>query len=143
MKKVVFATLISLFWSNLLLAKPNENYLCIPNYSTGYTFDKNSKTWSPTNFSTTNTKYMLSISEGKGSWKIFGTSDFISACEVAPNTAYVACNGLSKVHFNKNNLRFISSYQIGYVDSNESALGAEGETLPTWKLEPALNSKLS
>ena len=106
-----------------------ESYLCIPDRSTGFAYNKNTKIWYTTSFNVSDKKYLLSISDGKWKWKTIGDSEFsYLPCGEFNEYGYISCLDLMQVTFNRKNLRFLLTYNIGYT--NYGIAGNEGDDEP-------------
>jgi len=104
-------------------------YICIPDASTGFAFNKSTKNWHSTNFNVDNEKYLLSVRDGLWSWKTLGEDDFGIPCSDFNEYGYMNCTLLTEITFNRTNLRFMAIYRIGYVSAG-IAEGTEGSDTP-------------
>ena len=106
------------------------SYLCIPETSAGFTFNKSQQKWVSTNFRVDGKKYLLSKSKkGDWEWKKFGQQNSLEWCDGDfDEFGYLKCQLLGTITINKNTLRFQNYYPIGYV--NKSTTGNEGEDTP-------------
>jgi hypothetical protein len=94
-----------------------DQYLCIADASTGFTFDKASKKWKQTNFRVNDNKYIISSSKSESSTyqiKKMGSDFVFSFCTDDFNEyGYLYCGDFK---FNKDNGRFINTYTTGYFN---------------------------
>lgn len=106
------------------------SYLCVPETSAGFTFNKAQQKWISTNFRVEGKKYLLNKStQGKWEWKKFGETKSLERCdEDFDEFGYMKCELLHTITFNKTTLRFQKYYPVGYV--NKSTTGNEGEDTP-------------
>ena len=98
-------------------ASGEERYLCVPDNSTGFKYNKNSKTWEQANFST-NDKYIVTQSDDKRcAFKVtrFGDTSRISCCEQGFNeSGCLHCEGMITFYFNKKNGTYLLPHVLGY-----------------------------
>ena len=112
MKKVIFFLLFT-------GVAVGEQYLCVPEHSTGFSYDNVQKEWKNTKFKTDH-KYL--ISERDGTEYAFyvtrvGDPIALSFCESDFNeSGFLSCSGIGEFHFNKKNGRYLYSYSIGYYN---------------------------
>ena len=100
------------------IASAQNSYLCISDKNTGFTFNPTSKSWVQTNFS--ESKYILTKSSNGWEWKDFG-STLGWECGAFNDSGRINCSNYSgSVLFNKTNLRFLSTYILGYIDGADS-----------------------
>jgi hypothetical protein len=98
----------------------NESYICVADSATGFAFNKTSKKWKSTFFTTEN-KYIISKSKkAKYQWSVkeVGESYIYSSCKNDFNSGgYIFCIGIGNTFtMNKNTFRFIMTYRLGYLD---------------------------
>ena len=107
-----------------------SSYLCIPDLSTGFSYQKSTNKWISTDFNIQGTKYILSKkNDGIWEWKDFGQKDSLIRCPDGFNeSGYINCISLHRIQFNRTNLRFQLIYPIGYT--NKDIIGKEGEDTP-------------
>ena len=92
----------------------SETYLCIADKSTGFRFNKQSKTYEPTNFNVSESKYILKNNNNTWEWTDFGET--FSTCSGSFNTSGVfRCDLFETIIFNKNNLRYVKTAFFGYT----------------------------
>jgi len=105
-----------------------EQYLCITDYSTGFSYSDNSKSWGPTSFKTADYNYIISGAKEKSrdlvvqknsKYKVTQVGKNYSECSCKENFneyGILSCNCLGgKFIFNKDNGRFLKTYLIGYT----------------------------
>jgi len=129
MKKVIFF----LLFTGVAVA---EQYLCVAEHSTGFSYDKATKEWKNTNFKTS-TNYLVSKADGtKYAWQVteIGKTRPSFRCESDfDEYGYLSCSGIGgDLNFNKKNGRFLHSYLIGYyiVLPEVNKLTDEGSDTP-------------
>jgi len=102
-----------------------ESYLCIADQAAGFSFNKGQKKWSATTFNATE-KFIIKRQSAEqkifyknAAWVVtrFGSSSGLLAnCEKDFNdVGMLFCEGIVNFHFNKKNMRFLSTFAIGYV----------------------------
>ena len=111
MKKVIFFLLFT-------GVAVGEQYLCVPEHSTGFSYDNVQKEWKNTNF-TADGKYVIAkADETKHAWQVteIGETSSSFRCESDfTEYGYLRCSGIGgEFNFNKRNGRFLRSYLIGY-----------------------------
>lgn len=97
-------------------------YICIPDYSTGYSVAHSGK-WEPTRFIVKGKKYFLRNISGKWFWTDFGAkhSDPQNFCESFNDQGFMKCHNFEEdVLFNRATLRFQALHPYGYVVSDAS-----------------------
>lgn len=107
-------------------AYAEERWLCIAEQSSGFKYNKSSKSWVSTTF-ITESKYIISGKDGKFFVKDLSNNLLVTDCKDGPSKSVVIdCKEgilFKKFTFNKNNGRFILSSPFGYVvtpfDSDE------------------------
>ena len=103
-----------------------EQYLCIAEQTSGFRYDETIKTWKSATFKT-DSKYILrNKKEGEkffdAEYKLvvtfFGSDFRFASYSHANEYGYVHCNCFPDggFRFNKNNLRFLFVYSMGYVN---------------------------
>lgn len=113
-----------------------ESYLCIADLATGFAFDKKQGTWGNTNFKPTG-KYLVSKAMNKESnWEIKEVGDsmaFAFCKDDFSENGSLPCGGFYEFRMNRNTLRFLRAYLIGYwTDGPKSPdrLPSEGADTP-------------
>lgn len=107
------------FLSNPLIASA-EQYQCVSEHATGFSYDKVSKSWTTAKFKT-GENYIITESDDEGSsfnvTKV-GEKHVMFTCDNRFNKlGYLFCEGAAgKFKFNKNNGRYILSHLAGYFD---------------------------
>lgn len=109
-----------------------SGYVCLADSSTGFAFNSNTKTWNPTSFNVKDSKYLLSLNNGKWEWKRFGEKYGIPCSSNFNEKGYLRCDSIEEVSFNKVNLRYLLVYPIGYV--NGGIAGKEGADTPSMEI---------
>ena len=129
MKKYLFTSLF--FYCSLAFS---EGYVCIGDKSTGFRYDKSSKSWITSTFNVSDSKYTLTLSNGQWKWNKLGEkSSLPSDCGKFNEYGYLHCSPLlKKLTFNKKNLRYMLIYDVGYV--NGGLFGNEGEDTPNMEI---------
>lgn len=107
-----------------------EDYLCIPEHTTGFRYDRPTGAWITAEFRIAGTKYLLKRVSGKLRWTNFGKPvDLAPSCSEYNEVGFSNCSGLSEVTFNKQTLRFLLTHRLGYVRS-EIDPKTEGDVTP-------------
>jgi hypothetical protein len=98
-----------------------ESYLCISDLVTGFSFDEQHKKWEIGRFKAED-KYIVTRSTGELSkWEVKETGQSIPNAFCAEDFTVhggLRCNGLVEFRMNKNNLRFVLTYLIGFWSDN-------------------------
>lgn len=111
---------ILFFSSYTLVASAQNSYLCIPNKTTGFSFDSNKNNWVTSEFITTESKRILIKTDSNWEWRRFGNK-FGEKCGSISEAGWLICNAFfGTVRFNKNNLRFVETYTFGYTDGKNN-----------------------
>ena len=127
-----------LLWGNAL---GDSTYRCIPDAATGFYFDESTKSWKPTNFNVEEKKYVLKeekASDEASAWILTELAEtgersvLVSCIDTQPDATLVICDGgVNDFRFNKQSLRYMLFYPIGYVQPEEYiALSEEGSDTP-------------
>lgn len=95
-----------------------EQYLCVAEHSTGFSYNKVTKEWENANFKA-DEKYVIAKADGtKHAWQVteIGKTSPSFRCESDfTEYGYLSCPGIGgDFNFNKKNGRFLFSYLIGY-----------------------------
>lgn len=121
----------------LALAQANA-YLCVPDYSTGYSFDPGTGTWRPTKFQPSE-RYLvrrvtaddvqrhpvLRVGMSHPTWGVYelGNAVPLDSCEdiriAGARSPYLACEGSAEFDFNFHTLRFQIYFRGGYVNADQ------------------------
>lgn len=119
-----------------------ESYLCVADKATGFDFNKTRNEWVQANFRPTN-KYVLARSKQPNfAWEVKDFGQTVSSAECRNSFNEVGnlfCSGLggSDFRFNRNSLRYMKVYLIGYWNDGNPAdrasvqLFAEGDNTPS------------
>jgi hypothetical protein len=127
MKKIFFIV-FSLFFTNLAISQ--EAYICLPSKKTGYIFNVSSKSWEQANFKTNEEKKILKKNGMKWEWRIFGEKHGYSDCggdgfgkgDDFNSAGFIFCSIIGgHVRMNKNSLRYIETYEIGFIDGKDQS----------------------
>lgn len=112
---------IVLLWSLMpLFAHAQDAYLCVPLKSTGFKYDKGTKRWEQVTFKTSEKKYLLKKVKGQWEWRLFG-EELGEKCGLMYDSGWVKCIApWITIKFNKNNLRYIESYVVGYLEGDDA-----------------------
>ena len=112
-----------------------ESYICIGEMATGFSFDKNKAEWKTTVFKTG--KFLLGKrSTEKHGWTLKEVGEPLaeSICEDFNDQGVIRCDGFVQFHMNRENLRFIMVYLIGYwtdgLAGTSRIFGQEGKNTP-------------
>ncbi|GAA4350632.1 hypothetical protein [Kangiella taiwanensis] len=98
-----------------------EQYICVADMSTGFSYSESTKRWKETSFRTDENKYIISKSDfGKYVLKVtqIGSKYPLAYCEQTFNEqGYLFCSGLGgEFKMQKDNGRYILSYTLGYYN---------------------------
>ena len=115
-----------------------ESWLCIPDMSAGFSFNKASQSWQHTKFNIQDERLIIRVSNTasrKYEVNVFGKEtsmpDYI--CKEGPNeSGFLFCQGIfGEFKFNTENLRYIRVYMAGYIEMRQSSLFMkEGDDTP-------------
>jgi hypothetical protein len=112
-----------------------EAYVCVPEKSTGFTFNKTTRQWDMARFDVDGKKYF--VRNGKGGWQWLESEDSDRSpvkCSDVNNYNSVTCTGFYEIVFNRKSLRFQKVYAEGYV-TNPETIGTDQEGAATPYLE--------
>lgn len=109
-------------------AAAQDAYLCIPDASTGFTFNSTSKAWEVARFTVANRRYVMRSQGAAWSWSEMG-DPHQDKCDAITQYGFVNCGGIIEIRFNKNTLRYQRWMTIGYVMSERNA-ASEGSNTP-------------
>ena len=132
MRRLFFAAVLAVFGHAAAAA---DSYLCIPEKSTGFTFNKGNRQWDMARFAVEGKKY--SVKNEKGSWQWLESEDSDRSpvrCSDFNNYDSLSCTGFYEIVFNRKSLRFQKIYGEGYVTSPET-IGTDKEGAATPYLE--------
>lgn len=134
--------LFSVCMSMATLSRADEAYVCVTEFAGGLVFDASTKKWRGGAFEP-DAKYVISNSQGDDGEaraervvRNAGEKEISYWCEKDFNeTGYLFCrNAFGVFRFNKQNLRFMSTYMVGYVTDGLQNSGTlesrEGENTP-------------
>jgi len=98
-----------------------EQYICVADMATGFSYSESTKRWNETNFRTDENKYIISKSDfGKYVLKAtkIGSDYPLAYCEhTYDEHGYLFCSGLGgEFKMNKGNGRYIKSFTLGYYN---------------------------
>jgi hypothetical protein len=103
-----------------LCAYSQSSYLCIADATTGFRYDNNSKEWVKTSFKTADEKYILKKNQEGWEWLEFGSKTGMQCGEIN-EYGWLHCTlWVGSLKFNKNNLRYLRTYDAGYVDGKNN-----------------------
>ncbi len=124
----LIATALLLLSSAANAAETTQAYLCIPEYATGFSFNKVAKRWQPSNFDLAGKKYLVKKTAKGWSWANFAYPDVADECGNFNKSGVLVCDAFpEEVWFNRTNGRFQVFYFVGYVGN---LLGEEGGDNP-------------
>jgi hypothetical protein len=126
MRLILAFALVMLSW-RIASAQPNDAYVCIPDKATGFSFNRQARSWEYARFSVKDEKYLLSREGDSWRWKRMG-AQHVQQCHPFTELGYTQCIGFSNVTFNRTNLRYMLVYQVGYVQAGIS--DEEGKNEP-------------
>lgn len=121
-------------WSTFLAATfccvpalgQNEQYLCVSDQATGFTFENNR--WHPANFNVEESKFLVrprkddDLVADSVAWVVvpLGANTPASACESPFNErGFLTCEGFYTWRMNRRTLRFVAHYMFGYIDGDD------------------------
>jgi hypothetical protein len=127
-----------------------EAYMCLPNNTTGFQYNKILGSWKTADFKTSD-KYIVSKSKLPGyAWKVTKYMKIapMYVCEEDFNNAgYLFCEETGEFRMNKHNLRYIRTYILGYynlhVKDDDGKVKTEDERSSTPLIEIGKCSPLS
>ena len=116
MKKLILL-FSSLIFTNICIAQ--QAYICVANDSTGFIYNTNTNSWGRASFKVNDEKKLLKRVGQEWEWSSFG-STHTQKCGEINSYGYLNCDLLlGSIRFNKNTLRYIETYTVGYVDGDK------------------------
>lgn len=116
MKKLIFM-FSSLIFTNICIAQ--QAYICVANDSTGFNYNANTSSWGRAGFKVNDEKKLLKKVGQEWEWSSFGTT-FTHKCGEINSHGYLNCDVIfGTLRFNKNTLRYIETYTVGYIDGDK------------------------
>lgn len=127
------------------MAGPAEAYICVAEMSAGLQFDRSQSAWRSNVFDTTHKVVVKRATPAEAAvgwrWAVWTLGERTLPTYVCKQDfdarGFLYCEGFGQFKFNNKNLRFISSYMIGFVDdglaeekSSAGAPRAEGGDTP-------------
>ena len=115
-----------------LFAAPSygEQWLCITEHSAGFKYDENQKKWRSTRFTVNDDKFVIEKSDLEGfelEVKYQESAVVVAGCKEGFSLiGNLICGGFTTFKFNKNNGRFIMTFDTGYW-----AVNTENEFMPS------------
>lgn len=97
-----------------------SSYLCIATATTGFSYNNSSKEWLSTSFKTSDDKYILKKNREGWEWSLFGSKSGMQCGEINEYGWLVCSLWFGSLQFNKNNLRYLRTYDAGYVDGKNN-----------------------
>jgi len=129
----LMACLFGLVWSSGSFGGATQ-YLCVVDKMTGFSYDKSTNQWKEANFKADKNFLITRSTNPKISYEIkeVGSEISTSWCDEDFNeSGNLFCRGFGEYRFNKDHLRFLYIYPIGYWDDdNKSDLFKEGDNTP-------------
>lgn len=115
----------------------NESFVCIPDLSTGFHFDRDTREWTSVQFKA-DERYIVSRSARRGYfWEVreTGSNMPLASCKNDFNEyGSMACEGFVLFRMHRRNLRFLAVTQLGYwsddLSDNADSLSREGANEP-------------
>ena len=132
MRRLFVAAVLAVFGHAAAAA---DSYICSPEKSTGFTFNKGNRQWDMARFAVEGKKYF--VKNEKGSWQWLESEDTDRSpvrCSDFNNYDSLSCTGFYEIVFNRKSLRFQKIYGEGYVTSPE-AIGTDKEGAATPYME--------
>jgi len=112
------ALFLMLMFTNLCFAQ--QAYICLANDSTGFSYNTTTNSWVKTGFDVSDRKKLLKKVGSGWEWSSFG-SNYAEKCGAINNYGLLNCDLLlGSIRFNKNTLRFIETYTVGYLDGDKN-----------------------
>jgi hypothetical protein len=115
-----------------------ETFLCVADKATGFSFNKVTKEWASTNFRASAKHLITRSKQTDVSWEVkeVGDKSAYTICAKDFNSnGNLICQGFgNEFRFNRNSLRYMNVYLIGYwTDGNprSSVGGEEGGNTPS------------
>lgn len=128
MNKNFLAGIVCILHSTLALSE--TNYICLPDRSTGFKFNKYFKSWETTVFNTQHTKMLLKKTAKGWVWLKVGDKHGRNCSEM--KYGYLFCSDyFGQIEFNKNSLRYIETYIRGYVEGEDNGLNTPAVDIGT------------
>lgn len=128
----LLATALLVSASTTAHAEDATSYLCIAEKGSGFKFNTSNQTWEHARFNVSESKYILSKSQGVWTWKRVGQKHGITCSENFNESGYMHCTSFDQVTMNRKTLRFLLVYPVGYV--NVGIAGKEGEDTPSMEI---------
>jgi hypothetical protein len=112
------------------VAVADEQYLCVPDQTTGFAFDKRAG-WQGQNLNASDTKYLVRRSKpddpnpANAKWLVFELGQKAAFAECSrdfSSTGSLSCSGFGVYEWrlNKNNMRFLLAYLAGYTNGADN-----------------------
>ena len=112
--KVIFPLCLFLFTSPCF----SEQWLCITEHSAGIKYEKSQKKWRSTRFTVEDDKFIIAetaLDNYQLEVRYEKSAVVVAACEKGINSSgYLLCDGFANFKFNKNNGRFVMTFDSGY-----------------------------
>ena len=117
------------------MAAPPEAYICVAEIAAGLQFDRSNGVWRSNVFSTTDKVVVKRATSAEAAvgwrWAVWSLGESALPTYVCKQDfdaqGFLYCEGFGQFKFNNRNLRFISSYMIGFFDDGlaegKSSLG--------------------
>jgi len=141
MVKTIILIAIVLFSCMSSLSFATDSYICVADKSTGFAFDKISKSWMSANFNVHEGKYLISRVKKRDAWEVknVGQKNALIWCKNGfSESGELQCKGpVSFFKMSKKTLRYIMFYTAGYWneprkawDGNNTITMEEGDNTP-------------
>ena len=127
-RRLLIAAIMAVFAHAAVAASA---YVCTPDKSTGFTFNKATRQWDVARFAVEGKKYF--VKNDKGSWQWLeseGSDRSPVRCADFNNYDSMSCTGVYEIVFNRKSLRFQKVYGDGYV-TNPEVIGTDKEGAAT------------
>lgn len=120
---------LTIFYINNSYAQ--QAYVCVTNNSTGFRYNSNAQMWERAGFNVTDEKRLLKKIPSGWRWSDFGSQSGHDCGEIN-SFGLLNCNILfGELRFNKNTLRFIETYTVGYIDGKNDNKNTPGISIGT------------
>jgi hypothetical protein len=116
MNKIAFALLMLLAFN----VYSQDAYLCVTDKSTGFSKNKSTGEWVETSFLATDKFVITRSSETGRVWEVTETGSatpYLYCDHEIDSDGDLRCDGLGVFRFNNKNMRFLRTYDMGYVMS--------------------------
>lgn len=114
-------TFVCLFLFSSVVA--GDQWLCIPDRAIGFVYNEVKQKWTEASFKVEEKRWIISESESAGyAYEVnrFGKDNLdltsLYCKEDFSEYGYLSCDGAGELRFNRDNLRYIKTYTLGYFN---------------------------